>query len=219
MAEYQPTARRPIADVFRLTARRATGWCVRAGVSADAISYLSVVFAAAAAISFWQSRQHPLLLAVAPLLCYLRLWCNMLDGMVALASGTASARGEVLNDLPDRVSDVLIFVGAAHSGWMHPLLGYWAAIASLGTAYVGTLGQAVGARREFGGIMSKPWRMVVLHLGAWLTYALLCWNESDLAIGSFTALDLACAVVIAGALQTSAQRLTRILRALKTKNS
>jgi len=114
---------------------------------------------------------------------------------------------------------VLIFVGAAHSGWMHPLLGYWAAIASLGTAYVGTLGQAVGARREFGGIMSKPWRMVVLHLGAWLTYALLCWNESDIAIGSFTALDLACAVVIAGALQTSAQRLTRILRALKTKNS
>jgi phosphatidylglycerophosphate synthase len=188
-------------------------------MSADAISYLSMVFAAAAAICFWQSRHHPLLLVVAPLLCYLRLWCNMLDGMVALASGAASARGEVLNDLPDRVSDVLIFVGAAHSGWMHPLFGYWAAIASLGTAYVGTLGQAVGARREFGGMMSKPWRMVVLHLGAWLTYGLLRWNEVDLAIGSFTALDLACAIVIVGGLQTSAQRLARTLRALKTKNS
>ena len=103
----------------------------------------------------------------------------MLDGMVALAAGQASRRGEIVNDLPDRVSDVLIFVGAAHSGWMHPLFGYWAAIFSLGTAYVGTLGQAVGVQREFGGMMSKPWRMVVLSLGAWLTYALFRWNDGD----------------------------------------
>lgn len=218
MPGYQPTSRRPIADVFRLTARGATQFCVRVGVSADAISYLSVVFAAAAAICFWQSSHHPLLLVVAPLLCYLRLWCNMLDGMVALASGKASARGEVLNDLPDRVSDVLIFVGAAHSGWMHPLVGYWAAILSLGTAYVGTLGQAVGVQREFSGMMSKPWRMVVLHLGAWLTYALLRWNNGDPTIGRLPALDLACLLVIAGCLLTSAQRLGRILRALKAKD-
>ena len=73
----------------------------------------------------------------------------MLDGMVALAAGEASRRGEILNDIPDRISDVLIFVGAAHSGWMDPLFGYWAAIFSLGTAYVGMLGQAVGAQREY----------------------------------------------------------------------
>ena len=218
MPEYQPTSRRPIADGFRRTARAGTRFCVRAGVSADAISYLSVLFAAAAAICFWQSSHHPLLLVVAPLLCYLRLWCNMLDGMVALASGMASARGEVLNDLPDRVSDVLIFVGAAHSGWMHPLFGYWAAIMSLGTAYVGTLGQAVGGQRQFGGMMSKPWRMVVLHLGAWLTYALLRWNNGDPTIGRLPALDLACLIVIAGCLQTCGQRLGRILRALKAKD-
>src|SRR6266446_8265069 len=108
MAEYQPTSRRPIAEAFRLTARAATRFCVRAGIHPDAISYFSILAAAAAALCFWQSRHHPVLLLVAPLLCYLRLWCNMLDGMVALASGTASPRGEVLNDLPDRISDVLI---------------------------------------------------------------------------------------------------------------
>lgn len=147
MAEYRPTARRPIAEIFRLTARSATRACVRARVHPDTISYLSIVAAGAAALCFWQSGRHPVLLIVAPLLCYLRLWCNMLDGMVALGSGQASWRGEVLNDLPDRVSDVLIFVGVAHSGWLHPLLRYWAALASLGTAYVGTLGQAVGPSR------------------------------------------------------------------------
>lgn len=138
--------------------------------------------------------------------------------MVALAAGQASRRGEVINDLPDRVSDVIIFVGAAHSHWMNPFFGYWAALMSLGTAYVGMLGQAVGAQREFGGVMSKPWRMVVLSLGAWLTCALIGWNGGDAMIGNLSALDLACLVVIAGCLQTSAQRLGRILRALKEKN-
>lgn len=217
MAEYQPKSRRPIAEAFRFTAHWATRFCVRAGVQADTISCLSVVFAATAAYCFWQSRRHPLLLIVAGLLCYLRLWCNMLDGMVALASGRASRRGEVANDLPDRVSDVLIFVGAAHSGWMNPFFGYWAALLSLGTAYVGLLGQAVGVQREFCGLMSKPWRMVALSVGAWLTYALFRWKDGDTDIGNLRALDWACLVVIAGCLQTSAQRLGRILRALRTK--
>lgn len=114
MSDYQPTSRRPIANVFRGTAQRATRFCVRAGIHPDTISYASMGAAVATAICFWQSAHHPLLLIIAPLLCYLRLWCNMLDGMVAITAGKASWRGEILNDLPDRISDVLIFVGAAH---------------------------------------------------------------------------------------------------------
>ena len=99
-------------------------------------------------------RSDAWLLFVAPLFCYLRLWCNMLDGMVALAAGKASWRGEILNDLPDRISDVLIFAGVAHSGWMNPIVGYWAAILALLTAYVGcSAGRRV--QREFSGIMSN----------------------------------------------------------------
>ena len=219
MPGYQPTSRRPIAEGFRRTARGATQFCVRAGIHADAISYFSIAAAAMAAFCFWQSGRHPALLIVAPLFCYLRLWCNMLDGMVALAAGEASWRGEVLNDLPDRISDVLIFVGAAHSGWMHPLFGSWAAIMSLGTAYIGMLGQAVGAQREFSGLMSKPWRMVTLGLGAWLTYVLFRWNHGETFTGTLRALEWACLFVIGGCLQTSAQRLGRILRRLKAKGA
>ncbi len=204
--------------MFRSTARGATTLCVRLGIHADAISYFSLVAAALAAVSFWQSSHYPALLIVAPLFCLLRLWCNMLDGMVALAAGQASGRGEVLNDLPDRISDVLIFVGAAHSGWMNPFFGYWAAMMSLGTAYVGMLGQAVGVQREFSGWMSKPWRMVALGLGAWLTFGLLRWYQGNPALAGLTALDWTCVVVIAGCGQTSAQRLGRILRALKRKS-
>src|SRR5688500_5397155 len=218
MGEYEPSSRRPIADGFRSTARFATALCVRRRIHPDAISYLSLFAAVVAAFLFWQSGRHPLLLLFAPLLCYLRVWCNMLDGIVALASGKASARGEILNDLPDRISDVVIFIGAAHSGWMNPLIGYWAAIFALLTAYVGMFGQAVGVHREFSGVMSKPWRLVMLHIGAWVTLACLWWNGGWVRFGSLTVLDWACLIVIAGCLQTMVIRLKRIMAALREKS-
>jgi phosphatidylglycerophosphate synthase len=130
--------------MFRQTAVTATNWSVRTGIPADAISYLSILAAFFAAFGFWKAKDHPWLLIVASLFCYVRLWFNMLDGMVAIASGKASLRGEIVNDLPDRVSDVIIFSGVAHSGFMNPVIGYWAAIFSLFTAYVGIWGQAIG---------------------------------------------------------------------------
>ncbi len=135
----------------------------------------------------------------------------MLDGMVAVAAGKASRRGEILNDLPDRISDVIIFVGVAHSGLMNPFIGYWAAILAVITAYVGLFGQALGAQRAFGGIMSKPWRMVALHAGAWLEFL------SCRPFAGFTILDWTCFIVIAGCVQTIVVRLKRITVALQDK--
>src|SRR5215212_9966896 len=123
MTEYQPTSRRPIARMLRQTADTATKGCVRLGISPDTISYLSIVAAAIAAMCFWKSSEHRWLLLVAPVLCFLRLWFNMLDGMVAVAAGKASLRGELVNDLPDRISDVIVFVGVAHSHLMNPFIG------------------------------------------------------------------------------------------------
>src|SRR5438128_10802329 len=143
MVGYQPTSRRPIAQMFRCTGEGATNLCGRLGIHPDAISYFAILAAFAAALCFWKSGTNTWLLIIAPLFCYLRLWFNMLDGMVAVAAGKASARGEIVNDLPDRISDVIIFVGVAHSDLMNPVIGYWAAIVSVLTAYVGLFGQAI----------------------------------------------------------------------------
>jgi phosphatidylglycerophosphate synthase len=187
-------------------------------IQANLVSYSSILLSAAAALCFWQAKSLPVLLLAAVGFCYLRLWFNMLDGMVALASGTASRTGEIANELPDRVSDVLIFVGVAHSGLCHPLSGYWAAIGALLVAYVGTLGQAVGAQREFSGIMSKPWRMVALNLGAWTTLAVIWFGDGEIRYGGLTVLDWTNLLVVAGCLQTIAIRLRRIITTLQKES-
>ncbi len=141
----------------------------------------------------------------------------MLDGMVAIAAKKASRRGEILNDLPDRLSDVLVFVGVAHSGWMNPFVGYWGALFALLVAYVGMFGQAVGVQREFSGIMAKPWRMVGLHLGAWLTWVSIATHHRP-TWGDLSILDWTVLLIIVGCLQTLWIRLKRILVALQQKN-
>ncbi len=192
-------------------------FCAKANIHPDVISYASIVVSAGAGICFWQSGRHPWLLIPGPLLCYLRLWLNMLDGMVAIATNKASWRGEILNDLPDRLSDVLIFAGVAHSGLCSLDSGYWAAIMALLTAYVGMFGQAVGVKRQYGGVMSKPWRMVALHAGSWLALYLTWFRSAQILWHSQTILDWTCLIIIVGCAQTIAVRLQRIFEGLRNK--
>ena len=213
MSSYKVTDRRPIADGFRRLARIPVRWCVRLRIHANTVSYASVVASTLAALCFMVSQNHPATLFAAIGFCFLRLYFNMLDGMVAIASGTTSSTGEIANEVPDRISDVLIFVGVAHSGLCYPLIGYWAAIGSLLVAYIGTLGKAVGAHRDFSGPMSKPWRMVALAIGTVLTP----WKDLILPefFGAFQPLDVAGVVIVVGCLFTVGRRLCRIVQALQ----
>ena len=213
MTAYEPSARRPIAGMFRSTAHALVKVAVRAGIHPDVFSYASIVAAAIAGLLFWQSTRHPKFLVLGVAFALLRLWLNMFDGMVAVASGKASKKGEIVNDLPDRISDVMIFVGIAHSGWCHVLPGYWAAIMALLVAYVGLSGQAVGVQREFSGLMSKPWRVVLVSIAAVAT-SILVHLDRPYWYDGWLLLDWANFGIIAGSAQTIFVRLRRTFRAL-----
>ncbi len=104
-----------------------------------------------------------LLLAAAAI--QLRLLCNLLDGMLAVEEGFKSKTGDIYNDLPDRVADVLILVGAGYSMRDLPYgstLGWLAAVMAVFTAYVRLLGGSLGVTQHFIGPMAKQHRMFTL---------------------------------------------------------
>lgn len=204
-------ARRPIATSFRRTGEAVADACARLGISADAVSLASLGAAALAALCLVNAARIPALLALAAALCVLRLWLNMLDGMVAFASGTASRRGEIMNELPDRLSDLAVFGAVAFSGLATPWLGGAAAAGALLVAYMGTLGHAIAGRREFGGLMAKPGRMAAIAAGCLATLAL---EGSDLLPAGIAPLDPWCALIVVGCAQTCVARLRSTLRLL-----
>ena len=151
---------------------------------------------------------------VIPVLLLLRIVFNALDGMVAQATGKARAFGEVLNEMTDRLSDLSILLGIAVSSLSSLPWGVAAAVLVLLSSYAGLLGKAVGAGRQYGGILGKADRM--LYLGLVCLAAFFVGNPIVMASGpvSLRLFDLLLAAFAVLALLTTAQRVASIHRAL-----
>jgi phosphatidylglycerophosphate synthase len=148
------------------------------------------------------------------LLVQLRLLANMLDGMVAIEWGKASAVGELYNEVPDRVSDAAILIGAGYAQGGDMALGYLAACAALFTAYVRAVGRSVGAPHDFCGPMAKQQRMfVVTMLALYCGLAPDDWQPLDSSKRGLMAVGLAVIVVLG--LATALRRLRRIAQNLR----
>src|SRR5213082_3458498 len=143
--------RRPIATRNRKWAQAATAWFVARHVSPNAISIAGMCACIGAGIALGATSvaDYRILWIIAALGAQLRLTANMLDGMVALASGRASKVGELYNEIPDRVSDAAVFIGAGFAWGGNIALGYIATILAIFTAYIRAAGKIAGAQNEF----------------------------------------------------------------------
>lgn len=162
------SARRPLKS-------RASGWAgglsralVKTGISANAISVCSGVFSIGASVVFISIGNGMLCrwwLIGAAALVQIRLLCNLMDGMVAIEGGKKSATGDLFNEVPDRIADVVILAGfgfcASGQPWgIH--LGWLAAALAVMTAYVRMQGAVLTGTHDFRGPMAKPQRMALV---------------------------------------------------------
>jgi phosphatidylglycerophosphate synthase len=170
---------------------------VRTGISADTLTLLAVPVAALGGACLALSGTVPWLLLAVPLLAALRLLFNLLDGMVARSSGSIHPMGEVWNEVGDRLADVLFIGGLAFVPGVDPRLALGAVAAALLASYAGITSRAAGASRQYGGVMSKPGRMVVLAVAAPLAFV----------TGDLVWLVLAAVVISVGSLITLGQRI------------
>lgn len=193
------TERRPIAARRLPLAGRAAGFLLRAGLSPNQVSLLSVAFAALGALALVFAPERPWLFLLALLGAQLRLVCNLLDGMMAVEGGRASPVGALYNEFPDRAADTVLLVAlgyAAGAGW----LGWAGALAAALTAYVRCFGGALGLPQDFRGPMAKQHRMAVLSAACVLALV------EALAWGTGYALLLAAWLILLGSLATCVTR-------------
>jgi phosphatidylglycerophosphate synthase len=213
------SARRPLKTRERRWPRSLARWLAAAGVRPNAVSAASVVFAAAAgvllAFSLERGANVRALLYLATAACVqLRLLCNLLDGLLAVEGGLGSRSGEIWNDLPDRIADPLILVGAGLAVRGLPgglALGWVAALLALLTAYVRVLGGSVGLPQSFAGPMAKQHRMLAITVGCVASAV-----ESVLGRPP-RILFLALVVIVVGSAATVVRRTTQIVRQLESR--
>ncbi len=210
---YQPVDRRPIASRDHAVWQRLAARWAAAGVSPNGISVAGMLAAIVAggllAVTPIAGRWAWACLLLAAVGCQLRLLANLLDGMVAVAAGRASAVGELYNELPDRASDFAVLVGAGYAVGSWTPLGYTAAACAIGTAYVRAVGKAAGAAGLFGGPMAKPQRMAVVEVAC---LVLAAWRPTWHGRGL---MSVALAVVIVGCVVTIGRRVAAIAAHLR----
>ncbi len=136
----------------------------KTGITADHLTALGVVMAAAAAVAIGMGQ-----LRVGLLLLVLTGLPDALDGAVAKASGTAGPRGAFFDSVSDRVSDSLLLGGVAwYLASTQPghisLLPMAVLAASLLISYQRAKADALGFDAR-GGIMERAERVILLGLG------------------------------------------------------
>lgn len=130
--------------------------------------------------------------ATAPLLCiplvlFVRMALNAIDGMLAREHGMKSNLGAFLNELGDVVSDAALYLPLAFVAGVQPALVVAAVVLAALGELAGVLATQIGGQRRYDGPMGKSDRAFVfgaLYLalgcqipgGAWVTIVLLGIN-------------------------------------------
>ncbi len=212
---YEPLERRPIQSRNTRWAEAATRRLIALGASPNAISVFGMLAAIAAGAAFFSTSlttgpAQRALWFCGGVLCQLRLLCNLFDGMVAVERDIASPKGELYNEVPDRVSDSAVFIGLGYAAGGEVVLGCIAALLSVFVAYVRAMAKSIGAPNDFSGPMAKPQRMALATaVAVYMSFSpdswRLPWGEPKVIL----------VIVILGGVATAARRLVRAAKHLE----
>lgn len=202
-------SRREIKSRNTAWARGLAKALAQSNVSPNQISLLSIVFAAVALVAFVLARDNRLYLLLAIAGIQLRLICNLMDGLVAVEFNKKSKIGDLYNEVPDRIADAAIIIGAGLYCQNHDFAMQiaWANVfLATMTAYVRVLGASLDFGHKFLGPMAKQHRMALLTIAT----AIEIFLQADV-------IYIALLIMLVGGVITVWRRLAGVAKALEEK--
>jgi len=186
------------------------------GVSPNVLSGVSLVCAALMMfiLIIWD---NPLALIIAFVFVLLNGFFDAIDGAVAHMTGKASTKGDLVDHVIDRYADFFMIAGISLSYFADVRIGLLALGCVMIASYMGTQSQALGLKRDYGGILGRAERMVLLMVFILLQYLFEEFYQGSFEIVSgfsVTLLDVLLLIFIVASSVTALQRLARMWKAL-----
>jgi CDP-diacylglycerol--glycerol-3-phosphate 3-phosphatidyltransferase len=144
---------------------------VRYEVSPNTVSIASLICAFFAGLSFYYSPGSREFVLLAGFLVIFNSIFDALDGVIARKADRATPRGDFLDHVIDRYSDVFIICSIFFADYVPWQVGVAAIVGVQLTSYLGTQAQALNLGRYYGGIMGRADRLVVVILAAFGNFA------------------------------------------------
>ena len=144
---------------------------VRYEVSPNTVSIASLICAFFAGLSFYYSPASREFVLLAGFLVIFNSIFDALDGVIARKANRATPRGDFLDHVIDRYSDVFIICSIFFADYVPWQVGVVAIVGVQLTSYLGTQAQALNLGRYYGGIMGRADQLVVVILAAFGNFA------------------------------------------------
>ena len=192
---------------FQNLLRPLTNSLAKAGVTANQVTISALLLSAACGAYIRLSAASSASLLLVPLVLFIRMALNAIDGVLAREHNMKSNLGAVLNELGDVISDALLYLSFATIKGAAAEAVVVAVILAVISEMTGVVAVQIGASRRYDGPMGKsdrafafsclalaiglgvptgPWLPMVL----WLIVALLCLtivNRARRALAEVTA--------------------------------
>jgi CDP-diacylglycerol---glycerol-3-phosphate 3-phosphatidyltransferase len=153
-------------------------------VTANQITIASIVLSVCIGLLFWFSDIHHSFFLVLPIGLFLRMALNALDGMMARTYNQQSKLGEVLNELGDVVSDVVIFFPLLKFESSQIYLIVVFLCLCIVNEFAGFMGKIISNTRRYDGPMGKSDRALIIGLYGVLQFSGICLSNYSLYIFS-----------------------------------
>lgn len=168
---------------FQALLRPLTNRLANWGVTANHVTIAAVVMSLLTGLALYLGRDHRSVLLLLPVVLFVRMALNAIDGMLAREHDQKSALGAILNELGDVISDAALYLPLASIPGFPPQLIVATVLLAILTEMAGVIAVQIGASRRYDGPMGKSDRAFVfgalglilgLHtpLGRWLDIVL-----------------------------------------------
>jgi CDP-diacylglycerol--glycerol-3-phosphate 3-phosphatidyltransferase len=153
----------------------------RAGITANQVTISAAIISIACGGAIRATHGAPWVLWLVPVVLFVRMALNAIDGMLAREHGMKSALGGFLNELADVISDAAIYLPFALLPGVAPAPVVIFVVLAVTSEMTGVVAQSLGASRRYDGPMGKSDRAFVfgalalvlgvgVEAGRWVDY-------------------------------------------------
>jgi len=148
---------------FQALLRPIVNWLARIGITANQVTVAALLLSVTTGGVI--GRQHGgRSLLLLPVVLFVRMALNAMDGMLAREHKQKSALGAILNELGDVVADIGLYFPLAFVPGFDPRLVAAVVLLSVLTEMAGAIGVEIGASRRYDGPLGKSDRAFVFGL-------------------------------------------------------
>lgn len=139
-----------------------------AGITANQVTITAMVLSAIVGALISMNSEQKVWFFLVPILLFVRMALNAIDGMLAREHNMQTSLGTILNELGDVISDAVLYLPFALLADVSGELIVGIVILAIISEMAGVLGLVIGASRRYDGPMGKSDRAFVFGLLALL---------------------------------------------------